>query len=356
MSSLRILTAAEQVAAHLRAELLGGRLSGIMPGVLRLESGLGVNRNTVEAALQLLENEGLLVAQGVGRRRRIEVPACGTTARPLRMAILPYEAADPKVDYMVDLKHELEAAGQVAFYPEKSLLELGMDVKRIARMVERTEADAWVVLAGSREVLEWFLGREIPVFAIFGRMREVPVAGAGPDKPPAHAAATRHLIGLGHRRIVLLARRLRRLPKPGASEQAFLNELAAHGIPTAPYHLPDWDETIEGFHARLDSLFRVTPPTALIIQEAFLFTATRNFLAARGLRVPEDVALVCTDYDPTFAWCVPTIAHIRWDSGPVVRRVVRWAEHVSRGIEDRRQTLTPAEFVPGGTIGPANDG
>ena len=36
----------------------------------------------------------------------------------------------------------------------------------------------------------------------------------------------------------------------------------------------------------------------------------------------------------------------------MVRRIVRWAANVSRGKHDLRQTLTPAEFVPGGTIGP----
>jgi hypothetical protein len=36
----------------------------------------------------------------------------------------------------------------------------------------------------------------------------------------------------------------------------------------------------------------------------------------------------------------------------VVRRVVRWADNVARGKEDRRQTLTKMEFIEGGTIGP----
>ncbi len=40
-----------------------------------------------------------------------------------------------------------------------------------------------------------------------------------------------------------------------------------------------------------------------------------------------------------------------WDSGPVLRRVVRWVANMGRGKEDRRQTLTKAEFVEGGTIG-----
>ena len=32
---------------------------------------------------------------------------------------------------------------------------------------------------------------------------------------------------------------------------------------------------------------------------------------------------------------------------------MRWAKNVSLGREDLRQTLTPAEFVEGGMIGPA---
>ena len=182
----------------------------------------------------------------------------------------------------------------------------------------------------------------------------LPIAGTKPDKLPAFAAATRQLLGFGHRRIILLARQERRLPTPGRSERAFLEELEAHGIQTShPYNLPDWEESSEGFHRILDSLFGTTPPTALIIEEVSLFFAAQQFLLHRGLRVPEDVSLVCTDGDPHFSWCKPSIAHIHWDSAPVVRRIVRWAANVSRGNDDRRQTYTKAEFIEGGTVGPA---
>ena len=78
----------------------------------------------------------------------------------------------------------------------------------------------------------------------------------------------------------------------------------------------------------------------------------QQFLANRGIRVPRQVSLVFTTNDPTFAWCIPSIAHIRWDVGPVIRRVVQWAANVSHGKKDLRQTLTPAEFVEGRTVGP----
>ncbi len=294
----------------------------------------------------------LLVPQGTGRRRRITV-ADDKAAHPLRVAILDYEPIALTEGYIFECQRLLEEAGIRPFYAPKSLMELGMDARRVARLVAKTEADAWIVCSGSREVLEWFAAQPVPTFALFGGREGLPLAGVGPDKLPALRAATRALIALDHRRIVvLLARRDWHAGRPDRYELGFFDELAAHGIAPGPFNLPEWDDSREGFHQQLDELYRLTPPTALILDQASLFAAAQQHLAQRGLLVPQHVSLVCTDPDPTFAWCQPTIAHIRWDSRPVVRRIVRWAANVSRGKDDRRQSFTQAEFVPGGTIGP----
>lgn len=164
------------------------------------------------------------------------------------------------------------------------------------------------------------------------------------------------LIGLGHRRIVMLVREERRKPGPGFPERLFLDQLEASGIKTGPYNLPDWDDTPEDLHRVLDSLFRLTPPTALIIDDTALFFATMQHLAGIGIVAPDHVSLACTDSDPNFDWCRPTIAHIAWDRSPVVNRVVKWADNVSRGKDDRRRTNSLARFVDGGTIGPVPEG
>ena len=348
----KFLSVAEQLAAYLRKELLRRRWIGTMPGMNQLAAEFGVDDKTVEVALRQLEHEGFLVAQGQGRRRLISIPGPDTT-RSLRVAILMSEPLDRKLDFIVELQHLLTDAGHVAFYPQGTLVELGMDAARIARMVRKTPADAWVVLSASREVLQWFSKQPEPAIAFAGRARKVRIAAVGPDKVPALVAIVRQLVALGHKKIVLLVRTRRRLPEPGAFERAFLDELTAHGISASTYNLPHWEETIEDFHKRLESLFQLTPPTALIVDEAPFMLATLQFLLKWGLRVPQDVSLACTDGDPTFSWCQPSMAHIHWDSRLVLQRVVRWAANVSRHKEDLRQTLTKAEFVPGGTIGPA---
>ncbi len=78
-----------------------------------------------------------------------------------------------------------------------------------------------------------------------------------------------------------------------------------------------------------------------------------QFLARRGIRVSRQVSLVACDFDPAFAWCQPCMAYLSFVNAPNIRRIVRWATAVSQGRRDLKQTLYPAEFVPGGTIGPA---
>lgn len=352
MSYPSFLSITDQVAGHLRAEILRGRWSEMLPGKHQLAAELGLNNKTIEAALRQLEADGLLVPQGAGRRRRIN-PKGGKRSRALRVAILAFDLqADRKLDYMVDLHHSLFEAGHTVSYAPRSLTELRFDLKKVARLVEQTKANAWVVLAGSGEVLQWFAGRPEPAFAVFGQRQGLPLAGFGPNKVPAFAAATRKLVELGHRRVVLLCRRLRRLPTPGLNERTFLDELNAAGIHTSDYNLPDWEEYNGGFQKCLDALFHVTPPTALIVDEMPWFVATLQFLAQRGIRVPADVSLICTDDDTAFAGCAPPIACMTWDTRPLVRRVVNWAAHVSRGQPDLRQTMTPSTFLPGGTLAP----
>jgi DNA-binding LacI/PurR family transcriptional regulator len=356
MSKIRILSAAEQVAGHLRQEIVRGIRSGEMAGAIALAAELGVNHKTVESALALLERDGLLVPRGARRARGIVPGAVGTERRGLKVATILYEPKENRTDYMMEIRHELAEAGHFPFYVNKTCVDIGTDVARLARLVKQVKADAWLVQAGSREILEWFAGHSQPVFGLFGKFMNLDIAGTRANKAPAYEAAVRGLAAMGHRRIVLLARSQRKLPEPGLSEQAYLNTLRSVGIPVGDYHFPLWKNTKEGFHRCLGSLFQVTPPTALIVDESILFAAVQQFLAARGIRVPDDVSLICGDPDPTFAWREPSVAHFNADSSPWVNHVVRWAANISQGKDYRHKIFSKVEFIPGGTIGPVGKG
>lgn len=354
MTPLRVLGVSEQVAAHLRDEIRKGTWGELMPGGDRLAREMGVGRSTIDLALRQLETEGLLLPQGTGRRRRI-VLSEGPVGNQLRVRILPYDREERSSGSFHQVLHLVQAAGHAAEFTAQSLVSLKMDARRVAKLVERTPADAWVVVGGSQEVLATFANGPVPAFAMVGRMRGVPIAGVKPDKIPAQRDAVRRLVSLGHRRIVKLVMPERVHPMPGTVEQAFLNELRLLGISTGPYNLAVWNGGREDFHERIDSIFRHTPPTALFLDEPELFIAAQHHLARRGILAPEHVSLVSNDPDPYFEILEPRVSHIDWSFDGLSSRLVSWLRHVACGKDDRRQSLVKSVFVEGGTIGPAVD-
>lgn len=353
--NFQIRSAPEQLADHLREEIHSGRLFGEMPGVNALASEFGVHQSTAEECMRRLEREGLIQSQGVGRRRMIE-PQRPARARGARFGLLLSSPDDAGWTLVGRLQHRLREAGHQVVIASKTMGELRFKVQRVARMVEGTPADGWVVLAGSHEILEWFSAQGPPTFALFGAPGSLPLAHAGPTKDHAVREIVRRLTEGGHRRICVLADERLRKPELVGPIRCFVEELQAHGIPAGPYNLPDWSAGPESLWKCLESLFRISRPTALIIDEAEMVPGVLQFLGQRKLSAPDHISLACLDEAPFFNWMNPGMAHLVMDSQPWIRRAVRWGENVAAGVEDHRKAISKAKFVEGGTMGPAPGG
>jgi DNA-binding LacI/PurR family transcriptional regulator len=364
MKSFHRLSLVDQTAEHLRERVRSGQWSEKLPGVQPLCEELNVSEATMRSALRKLEAEGLLVSGGHCRSRRVAPqPGVGRPRKSMTVGILTHDSrpvGHPKSwpvhrdSVTLEIQHALEAAGHQVVFAKKSQVELGHSVTRIRQEIAKYPVDTWIVLAGSRELLEWFAGQPIPSIAVYGRTDGLQMARTGPDHLPAILATTRALIALGHRRIVFITLRPRRKPMPGNVERAFLDELEAHGIATGDYNLPDWKESPEGFSELLAELFRNAPPTAMILDGLARYIAALQYLSRIGVRVPDQVSLVCGDYDNALTWCHPAVSHTTWSAAPVIRRIVRWVAAARRGHPDRTQINFPATFIPGGSIGPVD--
>ena len=349
----RPLSAVEQLTAHLRAEIAAGRLSGTMPGVIRLVEELGVGTKTALGAMAELERDGLIQSQGPRRGSQILGPT-KSRGKTLNVVILIYDRSNTQEGFLVELRHRLEQAGHKATFSSKSQIELGMDPERVADFVKKTRADAWVVFVGSRPVLEWFACQPFPSFALLGRGGNVDIAGLTVSKMSSMSEILQRLVRLGHRRIVLMTPEERRKPEPGALEKHFLAELEVLGIPTNSYNLPDWENSPHSYHARLTSLFAHTPPTAILFDVPVLFIGALPFFTKHQLRIPEDVSTVLLDGDSSLAWCDPVPTHLDTNPAQWVKKVMRWVYNVARGKEDRSKTVVNAVFLEGKTIGPVS--
>jgi DNA-binding LacI/PurR family transcriptional regulator len=338
----------EQLAAYLSEQIKEGRWSDVLPGRNALAKELNINGSTLERALGLLEREGLLESQGVGKRRRIKQSEVLAT-RQLRVLIVLYDRDDEVSHHILNLQHQLHAAGHDVMIAPKNLMELKHEPERVAELVQAHNPGACIVLAASRPILER-VSVLLPTFAFFGAMTDLPLAGAGPNKIPAMREAIRWLHGNGLKRIVMLSREEQLRGKLRPLEAAYLDELENLNLSLGAYNLPIWSNTPDGFNRCLDSLFKVTPPDAILVDEITLYGILQHYLVHKRGAEHRRVIRICMEYHPIFEWYRPSVPHLYWNSSKIVQRIVRWVSHVAKGQEDVKQTRYSAKFVEGGAL------
>lgn len=352
----------EQTADWLRQRIRGGRWGSRIPGVPSLAKECGVAEKTVRQAILALEKEGVLTYAGAGRRRQVAESAGGQgKARCLRVGILlrdRLENEDEMFRWCLNkIQSDLNVRGHVCTVLAKTQTDLKYKDASAMKLIGRTSVDAWIVVAGSRGLLEWLVSRPQPVFAIGGDCANMEnLALAGSYARPAHLAMARRLVDLGHRRIVFLLPKFARVDAPNSSVGCIKAELAAHGIASGSFNFPDWDESPEGLAAQLDATFRVSPPTAIFATQPVWMIGILAFLARKGLKVPEDISVVCGNGAGFLQWHTPSIARYVHDDARIARRVLQWADTVARCRKDTKHLLVPVRLEEGQSLAPAKGG
>ena len=353
---IKLLTHPEQVAEAIQAEILAGKWTEKLPGIVALEKEFMVNRNTIQKALKILEGKKLLVSRGQGSSRQIVAPT-NYAPRTLKVGMLLYEEMDSlKVEWIVDSRHHLEKAGHTVVVIPETLSSMKMNVRRIASVVAKSDVDAWVVVAASENVLHWFMKQPTPFLSICGNSSRLPIASISLDSRGVYKLLMEKLISLGHQRIVCISRENkpteyeRQLASPGPVAQT----LSAHGLSFSSYNWPCFENDPVKLHRCLDRLFRVLPPTAFIVDEPFLAEVVYHNIIQRGLKVPGDVSLFLSEPATTLGWSQTVFSHLNWSNKAMVRPTLRWIKNVALGREDLSHSLIKVDYVEGDTIGPAS--
>ncbi|MDH4409805.1 MAG: GntR family transcriptional regulator [Verrucomicrobiales bacterium] len=354
MKTVQRESVASKTTELLRREIKLGALRGKLPGVRKLATDLNVSRDNVRTALLRLETEGWLRSAKHGRAREVAgVPPRGAAQRRvLRVGVLIFEPlmAMPTIlqRLIMSIHHRMEAAG----HSVTLITERGQPSEaRLKRAVDGIEADAWVLHRASRPVMQWFVDRGVPVYAAGGMAHGLPIAASSIHLARAVEQAVDEFVRLGHRRIVLIAAAYLRKPVPSSSIARFIEVMGRHGIKVDNYHLPDWEETPAGLQRLLASLFKVTPPTAIIVEAPTHMLGTLAFLKARNLGMPGQVSFAVMFPDATFEWWQPTVSHFRWNEEPFFKHLERWLGRIAEGHTDVSQRHVEAVFVKGGTTG-----
>jgi DNA-binding LacI/PurR family transcriptional regulator len=193
------------------------------------------------------------------------------------------------------------------------------------------------------------------------------VAGAAyvtVDREEAARLAVRHLLERGRRRIGLAVMTLARRPHL-ARLHGYQRELQNHGLAIderlvfngavvrlsfAKYHEPDgrWEFPVEAIDAAIDRLVDQCKADAIVAHDDFWAATLIKRLRARGLRVPEDVAVVGYLNHYVADWTDPALTTLDLQHPLAARQMVEMmAKMITQGplSEDERVVSVPPKLI-----------
>jgi DNA-binding LacI/PurR family transcriptional regulator len=169
-------------------------------------------------------------------------------------------------------------------------------------------------------------------------LRRVPLLGGawfGIDDENAIAAATFHLIGMGHRRIGYIGGK-QSLSTGAARLKGFRAACAAAGLPATHALEVVGEPTIDVGERGLRTLLAAAvPPTALVTASVHITLGVITEMERQGLAVPDRLSLVGFGDPPWFGWWRGGITAVRAPIRELARSCASW-------LLDSLEAPTPA--------------
>lgn len=175
-----------------------------------------------------------------------------------------------------------------------------------------------VVIAGTGQNLDRITGLQDAGTAVVLMNREVPGATA-PSVMPAYRTAavraTEHLLALNHRRIGFLGG-LKQVTSGREHFDGFLASMAGAGLAVDPALVCRGPfEPGFGAKAAAELLDAAEPPTALLVANHEATFGLVPVLSERGIGIPDQLSVICTEDAPWFAWWHPRLTVIDTRAG-----------------------------------------
>jgi len=346
-----------QTLAVLRDEIASGAWAQGLPAERKLCEQLVISRGTLRAALASLKQEGLVKGsqgrcwQAVGPGWKTWRAGAGNTL--VLLTPQPLHVLTPFAIYWIDnLREHLGEAGYYLEVRHERSCYVSHPDRALEALAHRERPAAWVLCGTTATMQQWFSKRGVPSVIIGSRHEGVALPSVDRDLP----AACRHAVGRfhakGHSRLVLLN------PKSGLAgdlecEKSFCEAAARFQSGNSEVLIAHHDSTPQDICARLNALLqRRPPPTGFLVSGPKHTLTALGFLIQRGLRLPNEAALIARDDDSFMEYVVPTVARYTTDPTLFARKVSRAVLRLVEGgnVLPRDYRVMP-RFVPGETLG-----
>jgi DNA-binding LacI/PurR family transcriptional regulator len=348
-----------ETAATLKQWVACGLLQGLLPGEMELKERLGVGRDTLRLALQMLVDEGWLEPPAQGRKRRIRAEGVTRLKHPPE-AMLPVTMLSPYAEDPGQTQAEMEET-------RKRLAALGRDLQRVApeifhlqepdhqleNLIQSHPSAAWILYGSSEPIQKWFAKRGLPALIHGWPYAGVALPYVAKDWEPAAFHAGLQFLRHGHRKIGMFEY-VRRGAGAMLIASGLRRALATAGN-GAELSLFQDERTPESIARACETAFKFKDrPTAMVLTSSNHLLTSLSWLVSKGISVPGDVSLTVLPYDTWYSEFYPPLSHYKSNTKVFAQGMAeRVLELIEHGRVLRKPLAVPVEFVAGATIGPA---
>lgn len=351
-----------QVEDLLRQQIAAKAWSKWLPTERELCETMAVSRRTLRVALEQLKNEGVLESvAGLGTRITADVVQKRKRVRKMtrKVGLLMPEPIDTQRPYLTVWLEKLqtllmEAGYLLHVHTGKHFFDTGGN-RALARLVEQSDCDCWILAFSNEIVQRWFADNEVPTLVSGSTYPGVKLPCVGSDLFALCRHAVGTLLGLGHRRICLVSDAA---ASAGAldAEAGFRSGFAdsPHGALEADVLRVQSDpDVLLKAIARL--LKAPSRPTALIVLNPLLYITAATCVMDLGLKIPRDLSLMTTYGDPFLSYVHPSPARYTFSPDTSARKTYRVLQNILRRepLARPRTRLVP-DYVRGESVGRAS--
>lgn len=340
-----------QAARILREMISSGELQGLLPGERTLAAQLQIGRDTLRAALALLEKNGVISPNEHGKRRRILASPAKSRKSTKRIAFLSPKPLSELPPWMLvefdSLREFLNQRDYTLQLLSPGLFRLKNPRGKLESLVRETDADAWILYQCSPQIQQWFHERTIPALIRGYPHPGVEIPSIDEDWEAAAFHAGTLLKRHRHHRIGLLMPDSK-LAGLLATERGLRKAFdSAESVIT----LIEKGTSESVTHSLARALRLEDPPTAIVATRSRHVLSLISWIAQFKMSVPRDLSLVVIASEPWFEHLFPKPCHYAADPANFARTVVRLIVPIANGKQAAatKRLLIP-DYVAGGTI------
>jgi hypothetical protein len=342
-------TLAESMADRLEEEIRGGILKGNLPGRRLLAQRFGVNWNTAEAGITLLEKRGLVAVAELGKRRRILAEVEERTKAAGRLLIL-HQAGVPLTTsdafLLRDFQDVWESEGGLVFWKRIDFRARRKPAAVLETLIESYGASALVMLIPS----EGWCGAaadRLPFFQLGGdhiKHERLTLCAFGWE--PELASVVRYLGEMGHSRVMMPVENEHARV---SIEKGFRQGLGSETAPTEIARLcPAFPESEpKAWRRYWKKCLSELAPTAVVTFDDRMLLSLYTFCGEAGIRIPRDLSVVSMEYDERFEWMLPAPTMMQFPRRKALPFFRQW---LAEGMRPMGRCFLNLEMLKGGSV------